>query len=42
MVPRMSPVTIADVARATGLSKGTVSRALNDYDSIAPATKALM
>ena len=32
--------TIADVARATGLSKGTVSRALNDYTTIAPATKA--
>lgn len=32
--------TIVDVATALGVSKGTVSRALNDYPDIAPATRA--
>lgn len=32
-------VTIQDVARETGLAKGTVSRALNDYADIAEGTR---
>ncbi|WP_028021570.1 substrate-binding domain-containing protein [Enterovibrio calviensis] len=31
--------TINDLSRALGLSKGTVSRALNDYPDISPVTK---
>lgn len=34
------PVTLKDIARATGFSVTTVSRALNDYDDVAEATKA--
>lgn len=33
-------VTVKDVAREVGLSVTTVSRALNDYDDVAAATKA--
>ncbi|MEO0860204.1 MAG: substrate-binding domain-containing protein [Pseudomonadota bacterium] len=33
-------VTIADLARETGLTKGTVSRALNGYPDIAQSTRA--
>lgn len=32
-------VTIKDLAEALGVTKGTVSRALNDYPDIAPATR---
>lgn len=35
----MSKVTIEDISRATGLSRGTVSRALNDRPDISAATK---
>lgn len=35
----MSRVTIQALARELGLSKSTVSRALNDYPDISPATK---
>lgn len=34
------PVTLKDIARATGFSVTTVSRALNDYDDVAAETKA--
>ncbi|MFD1343227.1 LacI family DNA-binding transcriptional regulator [Litorisediminicola beolgyonensis] len=33
------PVRIDDLARSLGLSKGTVSRALNGYSDISPATR---
>jgi LacI family transcriptional regulator len=33
-------VTIADLARRSGVSKGTVSRALNGYEDVSPATRA--
>lgn len=33
------PVTIEDVARVAGVSRQTVSRAMNDKDEISPATK---
>lgn len=36
------PVTLKDIARETGYSVTTVSRALNDYDDVSPATKALI
>ena len=36
---RLGRVTIAQVAAETGLAKGTVSRALNDYPDIAQGTK---
>ena len=32
-------VTIAELARRSGVSKGTVSRALNGYDDVNPATR---
>lgn len=35
----MSKVTIEDISRHTGLSRGTVSRALNDRPDISPKTK---
>lgn len=35
----MAKVTIEDISRATGLSRGTVSRALNDRPDISEATK---
>jgi LacI family transcriptional regulator len=35
----MAKVTIEDVSRATGLSRGTVSRALNDRPDISPQTR---
>ena len=34
------PITLRDIARATGFSVTTVSRALNDYDDVAAETKA--
>ena len=34
------PVTLKDIARETGFSVTTVSRALNDYDDVAEETKA--
>ena len=34
------PITLKDIARATGFSVTTVSRALNDYDDVARETKA--
>ncbi|MSU91281.1 LacI family DNA-binding transcriptional regulator [Rhodobacteraceae bacterium 2CG4] len=38
--PKMRPrVTINDLAEALGLTKGTVSRALNDYPDISPSTR---
>ena len=37
---RRPRVTIADVSATLGLNKSTVSRALNDYPDIAPATRA--
>ena len=37
---RPKRVTIADVSAAVGLTKGTVSRALNDYPDISPSTRA--
>ena len=36
---RRRRVTISDVAARLGLTKGTVSRALNDYPDIAPTTR---
>src|SRR5215212_2523208 len=33
-------VTITEVARRSGVSKGTVSRALNGYPDVSPATRA--
>ena len=33
-------ITIADVAKEAGVSKQTVSRAINDKGEISPATKA--
>ncbi len=36
------PVTLKDIANRVGLSVTTVSRALNDYDDVSPATKALI
>lgn len=38
-LPPRGRVTINDVAEAAGLSKGTISRALNGYSDIAPATQ---
>ena len=35
----LSRVTISDVAHRLGMSKGTISRALNDYSDISEATK---
>lgn len=35
-------VTIKDIAKRTGKSITTVSRALNDYDDVSPATKTLV
>ncbi|NOZ71223.1 MAG: LacI family transcriptional regulator [Chloroflexi bacterium] len=35
-------VTIKDIARETGKSITTVSRALNDYDDVSPETKSLV
>lgn len=35
-------VTIKDIAKRTGKSITTVSRALNDYDDVSPRTKALV
>jgi len=35
-------VRLKDIAEATGKSITTVSRALNDYDEVSPATKALV
>jgi LacI family transcriptional regulator len=34
------PITLKDIARETGFSVTTVSRALNDYDDVAAETKA--
>jgi LacI family transcriptional regulator len=34
------PITLKDIARATGFSVTTVSRALNDYDDVAQETKS--
>jgi DNA-binding LacI/PurR family transcriptional regulator len=36
------PVTLRDIARETGYSVTTVSRALNDYDDVSAATKQLI
>ncbi len=36
------PVTLKDIARETGYSVTTVSRALNDYDDVKPATKQII
>lgn len=36
------PATIKDIARRIGKSTTTVSRALNDYDDVAPATRQLV
>ena len=36
------PVTLKDIARETGYSVTTVSRALNDYDDVSAATKQLI
>lgn len=38
----MTIVTLKDIAKATGKSITTVSRALNDYDDVSEATKALV
>ena len=38
----MSHVTIMDIARATGRSYPTVSRALNDHPKVSSETKALI
>ena len=38
----MTTVTLKDIARATGKSITTVSRALNDYDDVSEATKELV
>lgn len=35
-------VTLKDIAKATGKSITTVSRALNDYDEVSPATKEIV
>lgn len=37
---RPKRVTIADVSEALGLTKSTISRALNDYPDISPSTRA--
>src|SRR5215471_11268260 len=34
------PTTLADIARALGVSKMTVSRAINDHPEISPETRA--
>ncbi len=36
------PVTLRDIARETGYSVTTVSRALNDYDDVSPETKEII
>ncbi|MFQ5341972.1 MAG: LacI family DNA-binding transcriptional regulator [Anaerolineae bacterium] len=36
------PVTLKDIARETGYSVTTVSRALNDYEDVKPATKSVI
>lgn len=36
------PVTLRDIARETGYSVTTVSRALNDYNDVSPATKQVI
>ncbi|MFQ5594193.1 MAG: LacI family DNA-binding transcriptional regulator [Anaerolineae bacterium] len=36
------PVTLKDIARETGYSVTTVSRALNDYDDVKPTTKRVI
>ncbi|MEM7532795.1 MAG: LacI family DNA-binding transcriptional regulator [Chloroflexota bacterium] len=36
----MKRITIDDVAKAAGVSRQTVSRAMNDKNEISPATKA--
>ena len=36
---RAKPTTLQDIARATGVSRATVSRALNDHPDISDATK---
>jgi LacI family transcriptional regulator len=38
----MAMVTLKDIAKATGKSITTVSRALNDYDDVSAATKVLV
>jgi DNA-binding LacI/PurR family transcriptional regulator len=38
----MHKVTIEDISRDTGLSRGTVSRALNDRPDISPKTKQIV
>ena len=36
---RAKPITLEDIASATGVSRATVSRALNDHPDISEATK---
>jgi len=38
----LMPVTLKDIARETGDSVTTVSRALNDYEDVKPATKSVI